>query len=38
VHAVARDLQAAGIAVTDARLDPERPDDCCAMFSGIRTA
>ena len=32
VHRVARDLQALGIAATDARLYPEYSDDYCATF------
>jgi len=32
VHAVARDLQASGIAATDARFYPEYADDYCATF------
>jgi catechol 2,3-dioxygenase-like lactoylglutathione lyase family enzyme len=32
VHAVARDLQASGVAATDARLYPEYADDYCATF------
>lgn len=32
VHAVARDLQAAGIQASDARLYPEYADDYCATF------
>ena len=32
VHAVARELQAGGVAATDARLYPEYADDYCATF------